>query len=234
VHEGADVFAACPSAEDLARRSSDELALGERQKVDGHLQACALCREDLAWLARTSESKVVAMERRRWVQYGAVAAVLAALAIVPFLRHPSGPVSPYADLVELPVMNRGDLMATLSQQKFAPLLEDSLNAYSAGDFRMAESKARAILATLPTDPSALFVAAMAEYGQGKTADAEKLMDQSERTQPMTAYRCWAALQLGLATGSRARVDRECKHLAADPAYGTRARQIEQTVSRRGA
>src|SRR5690242_20231546 len=42
VHEGADVFAACPSAEDLARRSSDELALGERQKVDGHLQACAL------------------------------------------------------------------------------------------------------------------------------------------------------------------------------------------------
>ena len=53
-------------------------------------------------------------------------------------------------------MNRADLMATLSQPKFAPLLEDSLNAYGAGDFRMAELKARAILATLPTDPSALF------------------------------------------------------------------------------
>jgi len=132
-------------------------------------------------------------------------------------------------------MNRSDLMATLIEpQKFRPLLEDSLNAYEAGDYGMAESKARAILAAFPTDPSALFVAAMAEYRLGNIRDAEKLMGESERTQPMSGYRCWGALQMGLATGSRPRVDRECKHLEGDPAYGPRVEQIRQAVNRRGA
>src|SRR4051794_7550535 len=53
VHEGAEVFAACPSAEDLARYPSDDLFAEERRKIEEHLQACARCGEDLAWLART-------------------------------------------------------------------------------------------------------------------------------------------------------------------------------------
>ncbi len=99
---------------------------------------------------------------------------------------------------------------------------------------MAETKAQAILQALPTDPSALFVAALAEYRQGRPGEAEKLMDQSERSQPMSGYRCWATLQLALATGSRSRIDRECKHLESDPNYAPRVHQIRQAVSRRGA
>jgi uncharacterized membrane-anchored protein len=178
---------------------------------------------------------MVAMERRRWIAYGAVAAMLALLAPLPFLRRSHQPASPYEDLAHIPVMNRNDLMATLHQpQKFRPLLDASLNAYDAGDYPMAEAKARTILDELPTDPSALFVAAMAEYRQGRPGEAEKLMDQSERSQPMSGYRCWAALQLGLATGSRARIDRECRHLDSDPNYAPLVQHIQQAVQRRGA
>ena len=235
MREGADVFAACPSAQDLADYASYDLPVEQREKVERHLKACHCCRQDLAWLASTGEPKIVAIERRRWIAYGAFAAALTLLAPLPFLRRSEKPASPYADLVQFPDMNRNDLMATLHQpQKFRPLLEASLNAYEAGDYPLAEAKARAILDALPTDPSALFVAAMAEYRRGKPGEAEKLMDQSERSQPMSGYRCWTALQLGLATGSRARIDRECKHLDSDPDYAPGVRQIRQAVSRRGA
>ena len=63
--EGADVFAVCPSAKELSDHSRYELPVDVRRKVDAHLEACAFCREDLAWLDRTAESKVVAMNRRR-------------------------------------------------------------------------------------------------------------------------------------------------------------------------
>ena len=58
------------------------------------------------------------------------------------------------------------------------------------------------------------------------------MAESERSQPMTEYRCWAALQLGLATGSRVRIDRECRHLENAPGYAPQVRQIQQAVRRR--
>ena len=172
------------------------------------------------------------MPRRRWAIFGAVAAALALLALIPALRHPA---SPYADLVQMPAMDRTDLMATLDQpDKFRPVLEASLNAYEAGDYPTAMAKADDILGAFPADPSALFVKAMAEYKQGNLGQAEKLMDQSERSRPMTEYRCWATLQLGLATGSRARIERECSHLSSSPEHAPRIRQIEQTLRQRGA
>jgi hypothetical protein len=228
----ADVFAACPSAKVLSDYHYYELPVDHREKVEEHLRDCPYCREDLAWLARTAESKLVTMPRRRWLVYGAVAAALAILALIPALRHSS---SPYADLAQIPAIDRGDLMATLDQpERFRPMLEDSMNAYDAGDYRTAETKADSILQTFPSDPSALFVKAMAEYKQGNSAAAVELMDQSERSQPMSAFRCWATLQLALATGSRARVERECKHLAGHPNYSARAREIEEIVRKRGA
>ena len=149
------------------------------------------------------------------------------------LRRSGAPVSPYADLAQIPAMNRSDLMATLHEpRKFGPALDASIDAYDAGDYRMAEAKARTILEALPSDPSAQFVAAMCEYRQGHSDEAENLMDESERSQPMTEYRCWAALQLGLATGSRVRIDRECRHLENAPGYAPQVRQIQQAVRRR--
>jgi hypothetical protein len=226
------VLALCPSAKDLSDYQCYEMPADNREKVDAHLKDCLYCREDLEWLARTAESKVVAISRRRWAIYSVAAAALVMLALIPALRH-SG-ASRYADLAQVPAIDRGDLMATLTQPKrFGAVLEDSVNAYDAGDYRTSETKADAILAAVPADPSALLMKAMAEYREGNTSAAVALIDQSERTRPMSAFRCWAALQLGLAAGSRDRVERECKHLKGHTQYSARVREIQEAVRKRG-
>jgi len=232
VAKDADLFTACPSATDLSDYRCYELPVDDREKVSEHLKACPYCRADLEWLERTSESNVVAIRRRRWTRYAVAAAAAVLLSLIPTLRH-SGPWR-YSDLAQIPALDHGDLVATLSQpERFRPALEDSMKADEAADYRTAEANAEAILLVAPADPSALLVKAMAEYRRGHTAAAVALMDQSERTQPMSAFRCWAALQLGLATGNRARVDRECKHLDGHPLYSARVREIREAVRKRG-
>jgi hypothetical protein len=232
IAKDADLFVACPSAKDLSEYQCYELPVEAREKVSEHLKDCPFCRADLAWLAGTAESNVIAIRRRRWTRYAVAAAAAILLALIPTLRH-SGPWR-YSDLAQIPALDHGDLMATLEQpERFRLALDDALNAYDAGDYRKSEANAEAILLVAPADPSALLVKAMAEYRRGKTAAAVALMDQSERTQPMSAFRCWAALQLGLATGSRARVDRECKHLEGHPQYAARVREIREAVRKRG-
>jgi hypothetical protein len=232
IAKDADLFAACPSAKDLSEYQCYELPVEAREKVGEHLKDCPFCRADLAWLAGTAESNVIAIRRRRWTIYAVAAAAAILLALIPTLRH-SGPWR-YSDLAQIPALDHGDLIATLEQpERFRLALDDALNAYDAGDYRKSEANAEAILLVAPADPSAVLVKAMDEYRLGNTGAAVALMDQSERTQPMSAFRCWAALQLGLATGSRARVDRECKHLEGHPQYAARVREIRAAVRKRG-
>jgi uncharacterized protein (DUF1778 family) len=227
------LFAACPSAKELSDYHYFELAVEQREKVAKHLKDCPDCREELGWLARTKEPDRVVILRRRWMIGLAAAAAAAVLFLVPIRWH-SG-ARRYADLARMPAIDRKDLIATLDQpDKFRPALEDSLNAYDSGDYRAAETKIQPILDAFPSDPSGLYVKAMAEYRKGNLDAAGGLMAQSERTQPMSAFRCWSALQMGLATGNRERIDRECKHLGNHPEYEERVRQIREAVTRRGA
>ncbi len=213
--------------------TTGELPVDLREKVAAHLSECPYCREDIAWLERTAESKVVAMPSRRIALYGAIAAA-AALAVGLPLLHNHGR-SPYADLAQMPAINEKDLLATLERPaEFGQMFEDSLNAYNAGDFAAAEEKLKPILAAYPANPSVLFVEAMAEYRKGNLPQAADLMGRSESTQPMSAFRCWANLQMSLITGSRAGIDRECRHLAGHPEYKDQVRRISETVTQRGA
>jgi hypothetical protein len=229
----ASVFAVCPGAQELSDYYRYELPAAQVEKVEQHLKVCPYCSEDLDWLARTEESNVVAMPWRRWTIVGAIAAAAAALALIPTLRNPGG--SSYADLAQAPPIDRKDLLATLGQpEKFRPALEDSISAYDSGDYGKAETKVQPILDAAPSDPSALYVKAMAEYRKGNLNAAGGLMAESERTRPMSAFRCWSALQMALVTGNRQRIDRECGHLAGHPEYKQRVRQIRDAVARRGA
>jgi hypothetical protein len=94
VKEGGEVFAACPSAQELSGYHYYELPLERREKVAAHLEICPYCRQDLAWLGRTAESNLVAMPRRRMWIYGAIAAALAVLALIPVLRHSPARATP--------------------------------------------------------------------------------------------------------------------------------------------
>ncbi len=233
VREGGYLFAACPSANELSDYHYFELPADRREKVAEHLKSCPNCREELGWLARTQEPDRVVILRRRWMMGVAAAAAAAVLFLIPGPWHRGA--QRYADLAQMPAIDRKDLMATLDQPaKFRPVLEDSLNAYDSGDYAAAESKIQPILDAFPTDPSALYMKAMAEYREGNLKAAGGLMAESERTQPMSAFRCWSALQMALATGNRERIDRECKHIGNDPEYAERVRQIREAVLRRGA
>src|SRR5262249_31376181 len=150
--------------------SQRELSAERRTSVDEHVRGCSYCQDDVAWQKRGTGPKIAVTEMRRWLGYGAVAlaAGVALVALLPLLVRPNRPVSPYADLARIPLMNRSDLIAKLHRpQRYRPALEESLNAYDARDYRLAATRARAILQTSPGDPSALFVAAMSEYQQGK-------------------------------------------------------------------
>ncbi|MBI1789045.1 MAG: hypothetical protein HYR60_16055, partial [Acidobacteria bacterium] len=163
----------------------------------------------------------------------AVAAAVALLAVMPILRQPK--TSKYADLAEAVVVDRADLIRTLSQPDlFRPVLEASLASYQSGDYTQAEAKAREILAAIPTDPSALFVMALAEHKRGNLGAAFQLMSQSERIEPKTEYRCWTALQFALMSGDRILIDRECRHMDGHERYQERARQILEQVRKRQA
>src|SRR5262245_47959996 len=103
VREGAELCAACPSVGDLSDYRSFELSADRRARVSEHLAACSFCREDLEWLGRTAESRMVWTERRRWLIFG-VAAALTLIVSFPVLRSlPQRAVSPYADLTQIPV-----------------------------------------------------------------------------------------------------------------------------------
>jgi hypothetical protein len=231
--DGASLFAACPSAKELSDYHYFELAVERREKVAKHLEDCPNCREESGWLARTEEPDRVVILRRRWIIGVAAAAAAAVLFLVPMRWHTGA--RRYADLAQMPAIDRKDLIATLDQpDKFGPALEDSLKAYDSGDYPAAETKVQPILDAFPSDPSALYVKAMAEYRKGNPDAAGSLMAESERTKPMSAFRCWSALQMALATGNRERIDRECKHIGNHPAYAERVRQIRVAVQRRGA
>lgn len=232
VRKGAPTLAACPGTKELSDYHYFDLPKERREKVQQHLPQCSSCREDLEWLARTAESSVITMPVRRFAIFGAIAAAVAALTF-PLLRH--HPDSRYAGLAQIPPVDRADLLRALNQpETFRPSLEDSVNAYEAGNYAAADAKIQPILKAFPSDPSALYMKAMVHYRQGDLNQAAALMDASERTQPMSAFRCWSALQMGLATGNRARIDRECRHLAGHPQFADKVRQIQETLRQRGA
>ena len=225
--EGASVFAACPSAQELSDYRAWELRVEQREKVDEHLKKCSYCREDLEWMAET-DIKVVAMPSRR--KFFIVAAGLAASVAAFIIQRRLPPVSPYLSLFETPAMDARELVRTLNQpEKFAGTLQDAIYSYQAGDFPGTEQKLQPILASFPSDPSALYVKAMAQYRQNNQEEAARIMDESERTDPMSALRCWGALQMGLVTANRERIDRECKHLSGHPQYAARVRRIQEKL-----
>jgi hypothetical protein len=228
-------FSACPGAAELARFFYSDLSEAERARVAAHLDVCSACREDKAWLRHTaSGADIVEIPRRRWPLVVAAVAAAAIFAIVPVFREgPAPSASPYAYLAQMPALDYDELSKTLTDpERGRPLLKTAIGFYEAGDFKSAEAGAQSILLSSPEDPSAEFVVALSRYGLGDIAGAERSIYASERTKPMTHYRCWSALQMALVAGNRERVERECKHLEKDPAYAERVQKIREAVARR--
>ena len=101
-----------------------------------------------------------------------------------------------------------------------------------GDTRRAVGLA-ARLINNKDEPAAEYVLGRALYRERMVSAAKEALLKSEAMTPMSSFRCWSALQIGLILGDKAVVLRECKHLAKDPQYGELSQKILEEVNKRG-
>jgi hypothetical protein len=227
---GKTTLAVCPGASTLAAYHYGDVDADRVMNLERHLEACPLCREEMDWLKKTAAPKVTEMPRRL-LAYALVAAAVLLIALIPVLRRTGPPSSRYADLAQMPDLDTTDLLRAARPADREPL-QRAMAAYQSHDYRTAERTARDVLASAD-DPAAQFVLSMALYREGKPADAYDAMRVSERMAPMTAYRCWATLQLALLRGDCAQIERECSHVAGHPQYADRERKIQNIIRQRG-
>ena len=230
--EGPVTVAACPDVHTLSSFFYGEMGGERASAINGHLKICTECRQELGFLARSQEPRERTAPMRRRVILMAVAAAALLASIVPWPwgkkvkpEEPLGftPSSRYASLVEMPPLDRKELLAD-SPASHRSRLEQVLTAYEKGDYKKAGEYA-AIVVNAVEDPSAEYLLGMAEYHEGKKTEAFRAMKASERMEPQTPYRCWTMLQFALLMGDRATVEREARHAGEDPAYAPRCQAI---------
>jgi hypothetical protein len=222
----------CPDAATIAAYQGGEIEGEPDEAIRQHLKICALCREDVAFLARSLEPRDRLLSHRMRLVLMAVAAAALLVTVIPWKRgHETRevakldftPSSRWAQLVRMPEVNRAELLRE-SPEEHHSRLEQVLAAYEKGQFAKAEDMA-GIMTSVVEDPSAEYLLAMARYKQNKVTEGYKAMLASERMSPQTGARCWATLQYALLMGDKKSVEREAGHAGSEPEYAPRCRDI---------
>lgn len=223
--------AVCPSAEVFSSYYYGE----KNPALAEHLKSCSACREDLAYFARSQQPRERAVPVSRRLVWLAVAAAAVIFTLIPWpwMKRPAKPAhnfqqsSEYASLAQAPPIDPAELMAE-SPADHHTRIQKVLDIYNQGDYKTAEQFADIIVRAVD-DPSAGYLMAMAQYKQGKTREALESMRTSEATQPLTAYRCWGALQFALMLGDKETIRREMAHVHQHPDYQDRCRLLESRI-----
>jgi hypothetical protein len=238
------LLAICPSAEELFDFAHRSLPSDLQEKVGRHVQRCNLCSKELKWLIhseKASHRTVVLTPRARMIIMLAAAAVVAIGAIV-FAVSSTGssnyiPIKDhvysarYRDLAKLPPIDRKDLLDAAPVSHW-PALDKAMSALELGETHRAVSLT-ARYSDQNDDPAAEYIKGRALYRDIMLSASKEALLKSEAMQPMSAYRCWTALQIGLILGDKEVVLRECKHLKNNKEYGEAVEKIRQEVERRG-
>ena len=239
------LLAICPSAEELFDFAHRSLPSDLQQKVGHHVQRCNLCSKELKWLAhseKASHRTVVFTPRARMIVMLAAAAVLAIGAIVFATVSSSGssnyiPIKDhvysarYRDLAKLPPIDRKDLLDAAPASHW-PALDKAISALELGETRRAVSLA-AKFSDQNDEPAAEYIKGRALYREVMLSASKEALLKSEAMKPMSGYRCWTALQIGLILGDKEVVLRECNHLKNDREYSAAVEKIRREVERRG-
>ncbi len=223
-------FSVCPLAESLAAYHYEELPEDHRKAIKAHLKRCPACQVDARWLLLTGEVTPGKMLRKRWYFPAAAAVMIGSMVTMQHLQKNAPKTPTFADLARAPQLDAADLLATTSVAE-RPLVQRALDDYSAGRFGRSEQETRELLAT-GDNPAAELVMAMSLYKRGQLRQAYASMLESERTAPMTEFRCWTLLQMALVAGDRKIIDRECAHVAHHAVYGPKARKIQEAINAR--
>jgi hypothetical protein len=139
--------------------------------------------------------------------------------------------SRYRDLARLPLLDRQDLVNSAPADHWTTL-DKAMSALELGDTRRAVGLA-ARLVSAKDEPAAEYVLGRSLYRERMFSAARDALVKSEQMAPMSEYRCWTALQIGLILGDKAIVTRECGHLAKSQQYGEQVAKIQQELKNRG-
>jgi hypothetical protein len=225
-------FAMCPTPEALALfHWKADIPEEQRRAIEDHLNKCSACQAEERWLALTEDATPAKMFSKRWYFPAAAALLVASIVFTQYFktRVPRPPT--YADLASMPAtLNEVDLLAS-SVPADRPLLQNTIADYNAKRYPRAEQRSRELIAT-GDNPSAEFVMAMSMFRRGNPNQAYAAMQESERTAPLSEYRCWTLLQMALLKGDRKVVERECNHVRNNASYGPKAKAILKAVAER--
>ncbi|HCC57961.1 MAG TPA: hypothetical protein DEQ47_12020 [Solibacterales bacterium] len=220
----------CPPAQALARYHYEESPPEEQKAIKAHVKHCAACQVEARWLLLTEEVSVGKMLRKRWYFPVAAAVMIGSLITMQHLQKSAPKPQTFADLARAPQLDTADLLATTAPAE-RPLVQRALDDYSAGKFGRSEQETRELLAT-GDNPAAELIMAMSLYKRGQLRQAYASMLESERTAPMSQFRCWTLLQMALVAGDRTVINRECAHVASHAVYGPQARKILAAIQSR--
>ena len=233
----------CPSSHDLVEYAHQASPPEIAGKISAHVQKCKMCAGELRWLAKSekrSKSPVIMTSRARMIMLLAAAAVLVIGAVFyanVATRSSYTPIqdtvysAKYRDLARLPLLNRTDLTHAAPPDHW-PALDKAMSALELGDTRRAVGLA-ARLVNSKDEPAAQYILGRALLRERMVSAAKEALVKSEQMSPMSAYRCWTALQMGLIVGDKDLVLRECKHLEKHSEYGDDVKKILAEVQKRG-
>jgi DNA-directed RNA polymerase specialized sigma24 family protein len=239
-------FRLCPGAFTLA--NAPDMV---HEAFDQHLALCSICRDERTQVLqgnvpRTEESAAPkTMSMRKKIAWAAAAMVLLGAAsaagyhfwgprangarsvIADDQPVPTLMLDPrYKDLAQDVPMDNAKIMATVLPRN-VQMMSFVLSQLSLNQPDVA-LKVSAQAAGKGDDPGAQLLYAISLFKLGPTDGYRELL-KAEAMPPRNSFRCWILLQTALAVGDREVIDREAQHLAQDPEYGKRAREIIERV-----
>lgn len=233
-------FLLCPGGFTLVNTNN-----GEVPAFDRHLAECAVCRQEREpALDRVELSSEQQKSRMRWLKGGgwAAAALIllggAYLGYKQFSKPAAEQLETQLTLAEAPApaiavdTRYKDLaqLISLRDPRFlnSALPRNQMQLYQA--LKMMESgnlpEGMMLAAEYKSqDPGARLLFGVGLYVQDKAVDGYREVLASEAMSPRNAFRCWATMQCALMIGDMKVVERETDHLASDPEFGPRAKEL---------
>jgi hypothetical protein len=219
------IDASCPSSAAIDALLFDRSRLTEKEasRIENHLEACELCREEVAWLKNIDSRKALdfAPPHRNWTQILSIAAAIffAVISTVLIVQIASIQVTE-AKLRALAVVKKPNEIDFAALQKSSvPLPEDinriyeaGVNAIKEGQFEEAAHDMEQVTAVRPDHSGAIYLLGYSYYHLRELEKAFELCDRAEQMRPHDLERCLSLVNIALKTGHYGRAIREISGL----------------------
>ena len=220
------IHARCPSDVDLERYVSGALPAAMQGAIGRHLTECPLCKEETNWLKELGaqqevDKPVVFLQRRNWVQYGAIAAALFFMALSLFLWSQRASITSTEERLraaavvktpqEIDFVSLKKSSVSLPE-KMAGVYEQGAEAVRRESYEEAIRHLEIVATSQPNHSGALYLLGYSYYHMQDHERAFELCDRAERMGPHSLERCLSLVHIALKTGHYRRAIEEISGL----------------------